>query len=62
MKYFKKWWKGYSKIVFKNECSYERKYGKIGWRAALEEVLGWLDHSAEHKEIKDKIHNELEEE
>jgi hypothetical protein len=30
------------------------------WRAALEEVLEWLDYSAEHKEIADKIHEELE--
>lgn len=38
MKEFERWWKSYSKIVFKNECSYERKYGKIGWKAAL----GWV--------------------
>jgi len=30
------------------------------WRAALELVLEWLNHSSEHKEIKDKIHDELE--
>jgi len=33
---------------------------KIGWRAALELVFGWLDYSTEHEEIKDKICKELE--
>ena len=40
---------------FKNGC-------KKMWRAALEQVLEWLDYSAEHKEIADKIHEELEDE
>ena len=31
-----------------------------GWRAALEEVLDWLGYSIEHKEIADKIYEELE--
>jgi len=32
---------------------------ETGWRAVLEMVLGWLDYSSEHKEIADKIHDEL---
>jgi len=30
------------------------------YRAALEMILGWLDYSSEHKEIANKIHDELE--
>ena len=33
---------------------------ETAWRGALELVLGWLDYSSEHKEIADKIHDELE--
>ena len=29
------------------------------YRAALKLVLGWLDYSTEHKEIEDKIYEEL---
>ena len=32
----------------------------LGFRAALGVVLGLLDYSSEHKEIADKIHEELE--
>ena len=33
---------------------------KHAWRTALELVLEWLDYSSEHKEIEDKIYDELE--
>ena len=32
----------------------------LGFRAALGMVASWLDYSSEHKEIEDKILNELE--
>jgi len=41
------------------DCSGIGTKGDV-WRAALELVLEWLDYSTEHKEIKDRIHNELE--
>jgi len=58
MKEFEKWSKtptGYA------ERASAYAEGEAAWRAALELVFGWLDYSAEHEEIKDKICKELEE-
>ncbi len=58
MKACKKWW---GKLLCSNNQNF-RVIAESSWRAALEEVLGWLDCSIEHEEIKDKIHEELEDE
>lgn len=33
---------------------------KLAWKAALDWVLNYLDHSQEHKQIEDIIYKELE--
>ena len=53
MKEFQKW-------LFGSEPKLNGRPREDAWRAALELVLGWLDYSSEHEEIKDKIHDELE--
>lgn len=70
MKKFEKWWNKQQSQELTEEFLIENKLttqeqvvdllAKTAWQAALEEVLGWLDYSFEHKEIKDKIHDELE--
>jgi len=58
MKEFDKWYEK-ERQRRRGAPMYSADY-RTGWRAALELVLGWLDYSAEHKEIKDRIHDELE--
>ncbi|KKN71270.1 hypothetical protein LCGC14_0423130 [marine sediment metagenome] len=53
LKAYRKWLKGKAGIGWYTGT-------EEGWRAALEEVFGWLDYSTEHEKIKDKIQEELE--
>lgn len=66
MKKFRDWWEKHRASVSPHTCQSARGENLACladaevWRAALEMVFDWLDYSAEHEEIKDKIQEELD--
>ena len=60
---FEKWQKNreIKTIGYVNNTEAVKSGCQQGWKAALEWVLKQLDHSSEHKEIEDKIYEELQE-
>lgn len=61
MKQFEKHWNKIVDKLISNHIVPNKPQYKAGWRAAFELMLGWLDNSIEHKELADKIYEELEE-
>jgi len=56
-KEFEKFWEYYCR----NDLTLrEKHWGKTGWKQALKWLYEKLDHSEEHKELKDIIMEELE--
>lgn len=60
MKQFDKWWEHAYRSYGCDESPYI--IGQDIWQAALEWVLNGLDYSESHKEIEDKIYEELQDE
>ena len=58
---FRKWWNKVSGNAYFANIT-KKGTSKHTWRAAFELMLGWLDNSIEHKELADKIYEELEDE